>query len=455
MWNHSVLSRPNFCYRFGSSNITQMLEWRRRLVGTMNNAINIGMREVWGGHKPFGLSRADRRQHLYCVGKTGTGKSTLLRNLILQDIENGEGVALLDPHGDLAEEILDCIPPWRTDHVVYFNPGDDAHSVGLNVIGRVPAKYRHVVASGVTGAFKSIWSDSWGPRLEYFLYACVAALLECENVSLLAVQRMLVDERYRAWVVKQVKDPSVRTFWVKEFASYEKKFLAEILSPVRNKVGQLLMAPPMRHILGQVTSTFDPRFMMDNGRILIANLSKGRLGEDKANLLGAILVTQFQLAAMSRVDTPEENRRDFHLYIDEFHNFSTDSFASILSEARKYRLCLTLAHQYTAQLDPTIRDAVFGNVGSLISFRVGDFDAETLERAFGNSYTADQFTGLGNFEVVAKLLDQGQSRESFRGVTLPPSGKTYGTRANITERSRQRYAKPRVAIDRKIERWLI
>jgi len=420
-----------------------------------NDNLNIGIRKVWGGEKPFGLSRADRRQHLYAIGKTGTGKSTLLRNLILQDIAAGEGVAVIDPHGDLAEELLNFIPPWRTDHVVYFDPADEQYSVGLNLVGRVPRGQRHLTASGITSAFKSIWHDSWGPRLEYFLYACVAALLDCENVSLLGVQRMLVDEQYREWVVKQIKDPSVRSFWTDEFTTYDARFLTEILSPVRNKVGQLLMAPPMRHVLGQVSSTFDPRFMMDRGRILIANLSKGKLGEDKANLLGAILVTQFQLAAMSRADIPEENRRDFYLYIDEFHNFSTDSFASILSEARKYRLCLTLAHQYVDQLRPEIRNAIFGNVGSMISFRIGESDASALERAYGDSYTGSEFTGLGNFEVLVKLLDWGADREPFRATTLPPSGKMYGSRQNIIERSRQRYATPRGVVEDKIRRWLI
>src|ERR1700721_1229991 len=211
--NLMVLFQPNLYYPSGSSTRTQMLLGRRCLAGTMSNEnIDIGTREIWGGDRPFGLSRADRRQHLYTVGKTGTGKSTLLRNLIIQDIEAGEGVAVIDPHGDLAEELLDHIPPWRTDHVVYFDPADEKYSVGLNLVGRVPEDHRHLAASGITGAFKAIWSDSWGPRLEYFLYACVAALLDCENVSLLGVQRMLVDERYREWAVKQIRDPSVKYF---------------------------------------------------------------------------------------------------------------------------------------------------------------------------------------------------------------------------------------------------
>jgi hypothetical protein len=388
-----------------------------------NDNINIGIREEWGGDRPFGLSRVDRRQHLYAIGKTGTGKSTLLRNLILHDIEAGEGVAVIDPHGDLAEELLDFIPPWRTDHVVYFDPTDPEWSVGLNLVGHVPPAGRHLVTSGIVGAFKSIWRDSWGPRLEYFLSACIAALLDCENVSLLGVQRMLVDERYRDWVVKQVKDPSVRSFWRDEFTSYDNRFLSEVLSPVRNKVGQLLMAPPLRHILGQVRSTFDTRFVMDQGRILIANLSKGRLGADKANLLGALLVTQFELAAMARADTPEANRRDFYLYIDEFHNFSTDSFASILSEARKYRLCLTLAHQYVDQLEEPIRHAVFGNVGSLLSFRVGEADAEMLARQFAPWRPSGILNSVQNSSATETTLSH-SSREPIR----PPVGVSVGGR---------------------------
>jgi hypothetical protein len=419
--------------------------------------VHIGERQGWGGQTPFGLSRADRRHHTYVLGKTGTGKTTMLRNLILQDIEAGEGVAVIDPHGDLAHDLLDHIPPWRTDHVVYFNPADQEHPIALNLIQGVPVvapEGRHVVASGLVSAFKSIWRDSWGPRLEYILYACVAALLECPNTSILGIPRMLVDDRYRGWVLKQVKDPAVRSFWLSEFAGYDRRFLAEVISPIQNKVGQLLMSPPVRNILGQVRSKIDVRFMMDSGRILIADLSKGRLGEDKANLLGAILVTQFQLAAMARASAPEEGRRDFHLYIDEFHNFSTDSFASILSEARKYRLCLILSHQYTDQLRPEIRKAVLGNVGTLIAFRVGETDAEILEREYGHSYSARHFTELNNHEVCVKLLADGENLEPFVGRTLPPQGTRHGRRENLIRRSRERFATPRHVVEDKIRRWM-
>lgn len=414
----------------------------------------IGFRHQWGGETPFSISRADRRHHLYLIGKTGAGKTTLLRNLIVQDIEAGEGVGVIDPHGDLASELLDFIPPWRTDHVVYFNPADQDYPIAFNLLTAATPDSRHLVASGIVSAFKSIWRDSWGPRLEYILYATCAALLECENVSVLGIQRMLSDASYRAWVLRQVHDPAVLSFWTNEFARYDDRFLQEVIAPIQNKVGQLLMASPIRNIFGQVRSKIDPRFIMDNRRILIANLSKGRLGEDKANLLGALLVTQFQRAAMERADTPEHDRIDFFLHLDEFHNFSTDSFAAILAEARKYRLSLTLSHQYVAQLRDEVRDAVFGNVGSLISFRVGESDASRLEREFGGAFTGSQFADLGNHEIFAKLLMDGVHREPFFGTTFPPISPKYQRRDTIIQRSRERYGSPRLLVEQKIRRWL-
>lgn len=265
---------------------------------------------------------------------------------------------------------------------------------------------------------------------------------------------MLSDDHYRDWVVQQVKDPAVRSFWVDEFGRYDAKFRREAIAPIQNKVGQLLMAPAIRHILGQVRSAFDPAFIMDHRRILIANLAKGRLGEDKANLLGALLVTQFQLAAMARASVPEEERVDFGLSIDEFHNFTTDAFASILTESRKYRLGLTLSHQYTAQLPEVVRDAVFGNVGTLIAFRVGEADARLLEREFGNSYAASQFTSLDNYEICVKTLVNGRPAEPFLGRTVPPLVRRYGRRKNIVRRSRERYGTARATVEDKLARWL-
>jgi len=416
--------------------------------------IVLGMREQWGAEHPFVLNHHDRRQHLYTVGKSGTGKTTLLSNLIIQDILAGHGVGIIDPHGDLATELLDFIPPWRIDDVVYFTPADMEYATGFNLLANTPQDRRHLVASGIVSVFKSIWKDSWGPRMEYILYSTIAALLDCENVSLLGVQRMLTDAHYRAWVVRQIKDPLVRMFWEREFAGFSKAFQVEATAPIQNKVGQLLASPSLRNVLGQVRSRFDARYMMDKGRIFIADLSKGKLGEDKSCLLGALLVTQFQLAAMSRSFVPENERREFFLYVDEFQSFTSDSFISILSEARKYGLCLTLSHQYIDQLRPEIRDAVFGNVGSMVSFRVGQRDAEILEREFGQSYPASQFVGLRNHEVCAKLLVDGQHGEPFMGRTLPLWAKRYGKSRTIKRRSSERYGTHRLTIEEKIERWL-
>jgi len=354
----------------------------------------------------------------------------------------------------LADDILDHIPRHRAEEVVYFDPSDLEHPIGMNLLGAVPKDKRHLVASGIVSIFRGIWPGFWGPRLEYILYASVAALLDCENVSLLGVQRLLSDSKYRAWVVKQIKDPMVHSFWVNEFDGYEKRFLQEAVSPIQNKVGQLLMSPHVRNIVGQVKSKIDSRFMMDDGRIFIANLSKGKLGADKANLLGALLVTQFELAAMSRADVPEGERRDFFLYVDEFQSFTSDSFVTILSEARKFRLCLTLAHQYGSQLRPEIRDAVLGNVGSILAFRVGHKDASMLEETLGDGLSANLFTSLSNHELYAKLLNEGQDRGAVIGKSLPPNGTRHGRREAIIRRSREKYGTKRQVVEERIKRWL-
>ena len=416
--------------------------------------LTLGYHERWGPTCPFGLSPEDRRRHLYIVGKTGTGKTTLLLNLLRQDMEAGKGFALIDPHGDLAEELLNHIPSWRIDHVAYFNPTDHEYPIGMNILQHAEPDTRHRIASGIVSIFKNIWHESWGPRMEYILYATVAALLDVENATLLGVQRMLTDRRYRRWVVRQVHDPVVRSFWKDEFEHYDPRFMREAIAPIQNKVGQLLMATPLRNILGQVRSRIDPAFMMNNRRIFIANLAKGKLGEDKSNLLGAALVTQFQLAAMARATIPEENRADFTLYIDEFHNFSTDTFASILSEARKYRLSLVLAHQYTAQLQDHVRQAVFGNVGTMLAFRLGYADADILAHEYGGQYTASHFTDLSNHEVRVRLMIDGEQREPFLGKTLPPTGCPNGRRECIIRRSRERYGRPRTLVEDKIRRWM-
>ncbi|MFT3787355.1 MAG: type IV secretion system DNA-binding domain-containing protein [Tepidisphaeraceae bacterium] len=419
-----------------------------------DDVVWLGHRSTWGGQEPFGISAEERRRHVYVIGKTGAGKSTLLRNMLVQDIEAGRGVGLIDPHGDLAEELLDSIPPSRTRDVVYFNPCDRERPIGLNLLASVPVEARPLVASGIVAACSGIWQESWGPRTAYLVYASVAALLDAEASTLLGVPRLLADERYRAWVVRQVKDPIVRSFWANEFAHYSPALRAEVISPVQNKIGQLLMSPIIRNVLGQVRSQIDLRFTMDRGRVFVANLSKGRLGQDKSDLLGALLVAEFQLAAMSRTDTRPEDRRDFHLYVDEFQSFGTSAFASILSEARKYGLSLTLAHQFIGQIDPAVRDAIFGNVGTLIAFRVGEADAALLSREFGDGHPPHAFTELDHHAVRVKLASGHTHRDPFHGVTMPPLVRTHGRRDAIIRSSRERFSAPQLLIEDRISRWM-
>jgi hypothetical protein len=414
----------------------------------------MGMRQAWDQEVPFGLKISDRRHHAYIVGKTGSGKTTLLRNLIVQDVLAGRGVGVIDPHGDLASELLDCIPSWRTDDVVYFDPADYDFPIGLNLLRPTSTDSRHLITSGIVSALKNIWRDSWGPRMEWVLSASIAALLECQNVSILGITRMLVDEQYRQWVLKQVKDPVLRSVWIQELGQYDEQLWQEAIAPIQNKIGQLLIAPPVRNILGQVRSRIDAGFMMNNRRIFIANLSKGRLGEDKSNLLGAILVTMFQLAAMERSTVVEEQRKDFFLFVDEFQNFTSDSFTSILSEARKYRLALTLSNQHVSQLRHEIRDSIFGNVGSILAFRVGSADASLLSHEFAGAFDPKRFVELGKYQVCAKLLTDGTYNEPFMGVTSPPLDVRFGGRENLISRSREKYASQRLVVEDKIQRWL-
>jgi hypothetical protein len=416
--------------------------------------ITIGERYGWGDPQPFGISPVDQRQHVYVIGKTGVGKTTLLRNMIIQHMMLGHGVGLIDPHGDLAEELLHHIPPRRADHLLYFNPGDLEFPIGLNLLANVAPDDRHLVASGVVSAFKGIWRDSWGPRLEYILHNAVSALLDCRNETLLGVNRLLTDEGYRAKVIRQIKDPFIRSFWAEEYAGYDPRFQREAIAPIQNKLGQFILNPVIRNILGQVKAKVSIPFAMDNERLFIANLSKGRLGHEKANLLGSLITTQFQLGAMARAIRPEEERRDFHLFIDEFQNFSTDAFASILAEARKYHLCLILSHQYIDQLSLPVRQAVFGNVGTLIAFRVGHTDAEVLEKELGTAFAASTLVDLERYQAAVKLLEDGTNKEAFLARMLPPLEHRIGRKDKLILRSRERFSTPRRVIEDKLHRWM-
>jgi hypothetical protein len=412
--------------------------------------IQIGMREGYGNELPFGISLPDLRQHVYIVGKTGSGKSTLLRNMITQHVETGHGVGLIDPHGDLADAILDLVPRSRSHDLIYFNPSDLDFPIALNLLANVPKDERPLVASGIVGAFKSIWHESWGPRMEYILYNAIVALLDSRNTSLLGVNRMLTDEIYRQWVIRQIEDPFIKEFWEREYASYDERFQREAIAPIQNKLGQFLLNPVIRNILGQVKRKVSFPSVIDDKRVFIANLSKGKIGHSQANLLGSLLVTQFQLAAMRRSEQPEQERQDFFLFIDEFQNFTTDAFASMLSEARKYRLSLTLSHQFVDQLSLPISQAVFGNMGTLISFRVGATDGEILQKEFAQSHTARQFTDLDKFEIIARPLEDGTNTESFKGKTLRPIVTCAGRREKLTRHCRKVFAIPRKLVEARI-----
>jgi len=403
--------------------------------------------------RKFGIKTDDRRRHVYLIGKTGVGKSTVLENMIYQDIQAGRGVAIVDPHGDLAEKALDFIPSQRINDTIYFNPADIEYPIAFNVLEKVAPTHRHLVASGLVGVFKKIWADSWGPRLEYVLRNTILALLEYPGSTLLGVMRLLVDKDFRKRVVGRLTDPVVKSFWVNEYPRYPETFKSEAIAPIQNKVGQFLSTSLIRNIVGQVRSKIDLRKVMDNGQILIMNLSKGRIGEDASALLGAMMITKIQLAAMSRIDIPEEERRDFYLYVDEFQNFATESFANILSEARKYRLNLIIAHQYLLQLDERVRAAVFGNVGTIICFRVGAEDAEILAKEFAPRFNETDLVNLDKYDIYVKLMIDGITSDPFSATTLPPLTRKEGNKDKIIKISRERYAEEKRAVEEKISRW--
>lgn len=405
--------------------------------------------------KKFGIKEDDRRRHMYLIGKTGMGKSTVLENMIVEDIRRGKGVAVVDPHGDLVEKIIEYIPSDRINDVIYFNPADMEYPIAFNVVEQVAPHLRHLVASGLIGVFQKLWADSWGPRLEYILRNTILAILDYPGSTLLGVTRMLSDKVFRKKVIAKVQDPVVKAFWVNEFASYADKFASEAVSPIQNKVGQFLSSSLIRNIVGQVKSSIDMREIMDGGKILIMNLSKGRIGEDNSSLLGSMMITKIQLAAMSRVNIPEEQRRDFYLYIDEFQNFTTDSFANILSEARKYRLDLIMANQYIEQLGDVVKAAVFGNIGTLIVFRTGATDAEELVKEFTPTFTEEDLVNLPKYEMYLKLMIDGVASEPFsaRGLSpLPEEDKT-GNVGKVIKVTRERYARERKVVEDKIMRW--
>jgi len=402
----------------------------------------------------FGIKTDDRRRHMYIIGKSGTGKTTLIENLVVSDINNGFGVGFVDPHGDSVEKVLDCIPPGRINDVIYFNPSDVEYPIAFNILESVNPEHKHLVASGMMQVFKKIWPDVWSARMEYILNNTILSLLDYPGSTMLGVNRMLSDKEFRKKVVEKLKDPIIKSFWVDEFAKYTDRLAVEATASIQNKVGQFLSASVIRNIIGQVKSTIDMRDIMDNGKILLCNLSKGRIGEDNSGLLGGMIITKLQLAAMERVDIPTEKRKDFILYVDEFQNFANPSFATILSEARKYHLSLVLAHQYIEQLDETVEAAVFGNIGTLIVMRIGATDAEELVKEFTPYFIEEDLVNLQNFHFYIKLMIDGAASKPFSAIGLPPIAVETESEEKIIEVSRERYAVKRDIIEDKIARWI-
>ncbi len=403
---------------------------------------------------PWSIATRDLLRHAYILGQTGTGKSALLQRLAIAHINAGAGVALLDPHGDLADVLLDAIPRRRTRDLIYFNPaGDVERPLSINLLDQVPVDGHHLVASAIVEALRNLYTNSWGPRLEHILFHSLRALLDYPNSTILGVPRILTDSSYRARVVRRITDPAVRSFWVDEFAGYTPRFRTEATSPILNKVGQLRANPILRNVLGQPRKSVHLRDVLNTSKIFIANLSKGQLGTTASNILGSLLVTWFQTSAMERARIPERDRVPFYLLLDEFHNFTTSTFASALSEARKFGLSLTLANQYLGQMKPETKDAVLGNVATLIAFRCGADDAEVLERAFNHEYRAHQFSDLDRFEVYIKTIQDGQP-QTLRASTIAPETYTHRRRRNLINVSRLKYGRPREAVEREIERQI-
>jgi len=405
----------------------------------------------------FGIKAKDRLKHVYVIGKTGMGKSTLLENMAIQDIQNGEGIAFIDPHGGTAEKLLDYVPENRVKDVLYFAPFDMEYPISFNIMEDVGMDKRHLVVAGLMATFEKIWEDAWSARMAYILQNTLAALLEYPGSSLLGVNRMYTDKDFRNKVVANIKDPAVRSFWVDEYAKYTDRYTQEATPAIQNKIGQFASNPLVRNIIGQPSSSFDLRKMMDDKKVLIINLSKGRVGDGNARLLGSMLITKIYLAAMSRADLSEKDMAkapNFYLYVDEFQSFANKSFADILSEARKYKLNLTIAHQYIEQMEEEVRDAVFGNVGTMVTFRVGAFDAEVLEKEFAPAFTAEDLVNLGFTQIYLKLMIDGVSSQPFSATTMAPIARPeINFKDAVIKHSREQFSQPRSIVEKNIVDW--
>lgn len=407
----------------------------------------------------FGIRADDRSRHMYVIGKTGMGKSTMLENMAIQDIQSGEGITFIDPHGSTAEKLLKYVPEHRIKDVVYFAPFDTEYPISFNVLENTDPSKSHLIVNGLMSTFKKIWVDAFSGRMEYILTMTLLALLEYPEATLLGVNRMYTDKEFRKKVVDNISDPSVKAFWVEEYAKYEPKFATEATAAIQNKIGQFTANPLIRNMLGQLKSSFDFRKIIDERKIFIVNLSLGKVGEGNANLIGSMLITKLYVAALSRADLEPgelESLPPHYFYVDEFQNFANESFAGILSQARKYKLALTVAHQYVEQMTDEVRAAVFGNVGSMVVFRVGAVDAEIFEKEFAPFFILDDIVSLGFGQIYLRLMIHGVGSQPFSATTLPPiEAPEVSYERQVIEYCRTTYARKKEEVERDVRAWLM
>ncbi len=421
-----------------------------------SHPIYLGTNHVWG--TPIPITEDDHCRHLYIIGLTGAGKSRLMENLFLQDVYAGRGAAIIDPHGTSARRVLDHIPTSRTRDVVYFNPADLERPIGINILENVHPDHAHLVAQEIVSAMRSLWSDSWGPRMERILYNAVLALLFQRTATLLGVLRLLVDDAYRRRIIPHILDPVIRAYWEVEYPDMQKQFKQEAISPIQNKVERFLSNVVMRNIFGQKKSAIDFFDLMNSRKIFIGNLAKGEIGETNCNLAGSLLITKFYLAALRRSAIPEKDRIFFSLNVDELHNFATESFDDILTEVRKFRLSFCGAHQFLDQLDRVkrLRSAMLASTGTKIAFRVGGEDADVLRKDFA-PWPAEALTDLDNTIAMTKLLKEGQAREPFHLRTYETSPNITlhtGQTRSVRNYSRDNFGTPRAQVEAEISRWM-
>lgn len=431
-WFRTILSEP-----------PDNLPVAENLTDEQKGGINFFAKTVFKNRQmTFGIKKIDRRRHFYCIGKSGTGKSTFIANMAISDMRNGHGFCVIDPHGDLCEQILHYVPSYRVNDIIYMDPSDLTRAFALNPLEVNNEEQKELVASGIVAIFKKLYGTSWGPRLEYILRNSVVSVMDMPDATLLMIPELLTNPNFRQKVIDKIQDPILKSFWLNEFNNMQERLRTEAISPITNKVGQFVSSKRIRNIIGHPKSTVDIEKVMNEGKILILNLSQGYLGEDNAALLGAMIITKIQLAAMNRISIAEEDRRDFYLYVDEFQNFATSSFIKILSEARKFRLSLILANQYMAQIPDDIRAAIFGNAGTLMSFLIGADDAGYMAKEFSERFKEEDLLALGNYQAILKLCIDSRTQAPFHCYTLPLPNSVTQNREKVLKVSRERYTKP-------------